>query len=101
MNYRQEFRNFDFDIPHLEGFIDNSWHNDVCPSFVRKLNDSKEVVVWVNYADESRRECGGKQFAIVIRDADFEDKFCGDVDLEIETNSWDELTAKINQIFGK
>ena len=56
--YKYEFPNFDYDIPQLpEGFVDISWHNDVCPSFSRDLNETQEMVVWVNYADEDRREC--------------------------------------------
>ena len=49
MNYKKEFRNFDFDIPHTEGFIDNSWHNDVSPKFERKYNETHSVVFWVDY----------------------------------------------------
>lgn len=93
--YKYEFPNFDYDIPQLpEGFVDVSWHNDVCPSFSCDLNETQEMVVWVNYADENRRECGGLQFAFVIRDIDGEDTF--NFEVELETNSWDEILNKIS-----
>jgi len=93
-NYKYEFPNFDYDIPQLpEGFVDVSWHNDVCPSFSKDLNDKQEMVVWVNYANEDKRECGGLQFAFVIRAIDGEDTF--NFQCELETNSWDEILDKI------
>ena len=55
MSYYHEFPRFDFDIPHLEGFVDVSWHNNVSPSFERKLNDTESVTVWVDYLDPDRR----------------------------------------------
>ena len=97
-NYRTEFPHFDFDIPHLEGFRDNSWHNDICPSLVRQLNDTQEVVVWVNFADEDRRECGGLQFVVEVRTID-DDADPFDFTCEVETNSWDEVKNTVNQLF--
>lgn len=97
MSYRSEFPYFDYDIPHLEGFIDMSWHNDICPKFTRKLNDTQEIVVWVNFADEDRRECGGLQFVVQVKDIDNEeDPF--DYSCELETNSWDSVLNKISSI---
>jgi hypothetical protein len=97
MSYKTEFPFFDYDIPNLEGFVDMSWRNDICPKFVRKLNDTQEIVVWVNFADEDRRECGGLQFVVVVQDIDNEeDPF--DYACELETNSWDDVLNKISSI---
>ena len=95
-SYRYEFPDFDYDIPQLpDGFVDVSWHNDVCPSFSRDLNDTQEMVLWINYANEDRRECGGLQFTLVVKDKENDcDPF--DFACEIETNSWDEILNKIS-----
>lgn len=91
-SYKYEFPDFDFEIPDLEGFTDNSWHNDICPSFVRQLNDTQEIVVWVNYANKKRRECGGRQFVVVVKDIE---DYSLNFTCEIETNSWGSVLKKI------
>jgi hypothetical protein len=95
--YKYEFPNFDFEVPQLpKGFVDVSWHNDVCPSFSCDLNDKQEMIVWVNYADENRRECGGLQFALVVKDKeDCDPSYFG---YELETDSWDAILNKINSL---
>jgi hypothetical protein len=95
MSYYHEFRNFDFDIPHLEGFTDVSWHNNVSPSFERKLNETESVTVWVDYLDPDRRECGGSQFLVCIH----ETEDLGTSDVYLETDSWEEVQNAVNQIF--
>jgi hypothetical protein len=98
-NYKTEFRYFDFDIPALpNGFVDMSWHNDICPKFERKYNETDYVTLWVNYADEDRRECGGNQFVVTI--LPFDD-LCNDIEYVIETDSWDEAINAINKLFEK
>jgi hypothetical protein len=99
MNYRKEFPDFDFDIPHIDGFTDESWHNDVSPKFERKYNETHTVVFWIDYSDENRRECGGKQFIVMLTQTD-DDGYVEPNDL-IETNSWNEAINKINQIFSE
>ena len=96
--YKYEFPNFDFEVPQLpEGFVDISWHNDVCPSFSCDLNDKQEMIIWVNYADEDRRECGGLQFALVVKDIDNDCDPLGFA-CELETNSWDAILEKITSL---
>tara|TARA_B100000700_G_C14728383_1_gene707162 strand:+ start:275 stop:607 length:333 start_codon:yes stop_codon:yes gene_type:complete len=56
--YKQEFgQDFDlgFDLKEHPYLIDKSWHNDLCPSFYFKV-DEQYYVLWVDYADEERRE---------------------------------------------
>lgn len=96
MSYKKEFPYFDFDIPHVEGFTDKSWHNDVSPSFIRKLNDTQSIVLWVDYADENRRECGGRQFVVIVTPT--EDYFYTEPQDVIETDSWDEAMQAIQKL---
>lgn len=95
MSYYHEFRDFDFDIPHLEGFIDTSWHNNVSPSFERKLNETQSVTVWVDYSDPDKRECGGSQFLVIIHLTDEMETS----EVFLETDSWEEVLNAIDQLF--
>jgi hypothetical protein len=97
--YKTEFRYFDFDIPTLPaGFIDCSWHNNVSPSFERKYNETEFVTLWVDYANPKRRECGGKQFTLTILK---NDDLCNDIKYILETDSWDEMLNKVNELFNE
>lgn len=51
--YRKEFPDFDYDLPVIAGFEDESWHNDVCPSLA---NDDMGLRLWCDYIDVSKRE---------------------------------------------
>lgn len=98
-DYKTEFRYFDFDIPTLPiGFDDCSWKNNICPSFERKYNETEYVTLWVDYANPERRECGGKQFALTILK---DDCLCQDVIYLLETDSWDEVLNKVNELFNE
>lgn len=62
--YAKEFPSYGalgFDIP--EGFEDQSWHNDVCPSFV-----GKGYTLWANWADKEHREFDVERYALCIHD---------------------------------
>jgi hypothetical protein len=96
MSYYHEFRDFDFDIPHLEGFFDKSWHNGVSPSFERQINETQSITVWVEYLDPDRRECGGKQFLIIIHPVE---DMGNNPDVLLETDSWDDVKNTVNQLF--
>jgi len=96
MSYLKEFPDFDFDIPYIEGFTDTSWHNNVSPSFARKLNDTHSITLWVDYADESRRECGGSQFLVIVH----ETEETQNVLYESEFNSLDDAIKAINDILS-
>lgn len=98
--YLKEFPTFDFEIPALEGFTDVSYRNDVCPSFSRQLNENLEIVVWVDFKDENNRECNLKQFMVISQEIDGASDN-PDFDSEFETDSWDEVIARINEIVSK
>lgn len=60
--YRQEFPDFDYEIPAIPGMVDHSWHNDVCPSLV-----GNGFQLWCDYADTALREMeGGDRFALYV-----------------------------------
>ncbi|KTG18936.1 hypothetical protein AUR67_17430 [Pseudoalteromonas sp. XI10] len=65
--YKQEFgQDFDlgFDLKEHPYLIDKSWHNDLCPSFYFKV-DEQYYVLWVDYADEERREENTTRYTII------------------------------------
>jgi hypothetical protein len=43
------------------GFTDESYGNDVCPSFV---NTARQLAVFVDHVDPGQRECEGQRFTI-------------------------------------
>jgi hypothetical protein len=97
LNYKREFRYFDFEIPTLpEGFIDVSWHNNVCPTFERNLNDVEVITFGVDYKNPKRRERGGKQFFILSEPDIYQSN---DFKFIFETNSWDVAIRRLNKIF--
>lgn len=50
MGYREEFPDFDREMPTIDGFRDDSWHNDACPCLVREDEDSAQaLIVYVDY----------------------------------------------------
>lgn len=60
--YVREFPSYGqlgFDIP--EGFVDESYHNDVCPSFV-----GKGYILWANWASREDREFDVDRYALCV-----------------------------------
>jgi hypothetical protein len=60
-HYLKEFPDYDAPLPTLEGFSDDSWHNDTCPSLV---NPALGLKLWCEYINEDKRECGGARYAL-------------------------------------
>lgn len=54
--YKTEFPDFVLDVAIPAGFVDNSWHNNVMPCWVRELNDERMVVLWIDYSDPALRD---------------------------------------------
>ena len=61
MGYKYEFPDFDGELPVIEGFVDDSWHNDVCPSMFNKRTNIK---LWVDYVDPDKREGREKRYCV-------------------------------------
>jgi len=97
MNYLKEFPDFDFDVPHIEGFEDTSWHNNVSPSFARKLNDTYSVTLWVDYLDPDRRECGGCQFLVCVHETEEYET----TDVILETDSLADALEAIKNLLSE
>lgn len=95
MSYLKEFPDFDFAPPYIEGFEDTSWHNNVSPSFTRKLNDTHSVTLWVDYLDPDRRECGGDQFLVCVHETEDGDNN----EVIIETDLLPEALEAIKNLF--
>ena len=76
------------DLPTLPaGFVDQSWHNDACPSFV---NEALKVQLYIDYLDPAMRECGPAINRFNISTTD--DDYTHDV---FSSNDWDEVLAFI------
>ena len=63
MTYKIEFPDYDDAITLPEGWRDVSWHNDICPSFEKDLNDVT-YKIFCDYKDPERREVGGERFNV-------------------------------------
>jgi hypothetical protein len=59
MTYKIEFPDYDDTLSFPEGWIDDSWHNDVCPKFIKD-----NIMIWCDYKDFDRREIEGQQFIV-------------------------------------
>ena len=67
-DYKSEFPNYDDTLTFPEGWEDISWHNDACPSFVRKFGDV-EFRIFCDFVDPDMREMqGALRFVIYIED---------------------------------
>lgn len=67
MSFKNEFPDFDWEeLPEIEGFVDNSWHNDSCPSLIRDIGDKNFLRVFVNYLDESMHEGFNTNFMLML-----------------------------------
>lgn len=50
---KTEFPEFDEDLPEIEGFEDQSWHNDACPCLI---NETLHLILYVDYDDFDKCE---------------------------------------------
>lgn len=87
--YRTEFPDFDYDIPVLQGFRDESWHNDVCPKLV---SDDDKLTIWIDYTDPTKRENEEEyQFTICNHEAEPET-------ILYQSNDWDSMLSMLRLI---
>jgi hypothetical protein len=61
MSYKTEFPDFILDVEIPEGFEDNSWHNNVAPSWVKTIDPANNIdmILFIDYADPAMREYQG------------------------------------------
>ena len=95
MTFRQEFSDYPVeDMPAIpEGFVDQSWHNDTCPSFV---NEALGVQLFVDYLDPEQRELKWPRFSLLRLSDDSSD----DATLA-STDDWDEIVRVIDALRPK
>lgn len=96
-NYREEFRDFDGELPIIEGFKDSSWHNETCPSL---LNEELHLQLFVDYVDPQKSEFPEERLAgagrYLLRRLDDENQVLPPgTDIVIDTDDFDEVLAKI------
>lgn len=69
--YRKEFPSYDGTLPELKGWTDSSWHNDTCPSLIRRQADEFGTVfmrIFCEYVDPRKREPEGcKRFTFDVQ----------------------------------
>ena len=89
MSYRTEFPDFVLDVTIPTGFIDVSWHNDVCPSF-EKDDGTFQTRVWIDYKNAvSRESSSNPRFSIsMYENGDF-------VNDMMVTDDWNEIVAML------
>ncbi|MBY3432813.1 hypothetical protein HFN89_01315 [Rhizobium laguerreae] len=52
---QNQFPNFDATLPEIDGFVDDSWKDDICPSL---LNEDLNLKLMVDYIDPRLSEVG-------------------------------------------
>ena len=90
---RIEFPDFDFDtLPELpEGFEDNSWHNDVCPCFIKG-----RFCLWIAEGDKAKREYPeAPRYSLELLDEDGQHDDKAEAWL-LTTDDWSEVLAKVS-----
>jgi hypothetical protein len=68
MTYEIEFPDFPEPLPHIEGFIDTSWHNDACPSLGKEITPNNWLTVFVDYLNPDLREIGHCRYALIFNE---------------------------------
>jgi hypothetical protein len=87
--YANEFPGFELgaDITMPKGFVDESWHNDLMPTWI---NESLGLQIWVDHQDAAQREFPeAKRFTLC--------RIEGGDDI-IETDNFREITLKIEEL---
>ena len=92
MTYTTEFPHYDDVISLPEGWIDTSWHNDVCPSFEKVCGDVT-IRLWCDFKNPASREVGGTRFIVCQYDANDDEFF-----LIGQSESMDEALALIDRL---
>lgn len=93
MSYMSEFPDYDGALYVPDGWVDNSWHNDVCPRAMKRTSDETiEYSIWQDYVEPSKRERDDvKRYLFQI--------FVGcDNIFSLETDSLDEIKALVKAV---
>jgi hypothetical protein len=100
-NYREEFPDFDDELPVIEGFEDRSWANEQCPCLI---NEELHLLLFVDYKDPERSEwpearISGDLGKYTIKRLTEDNYVMGIADdLVLDTDDFDAVIAKIDEI---
>lgn len=59
MSWKSEFPDYDGEFHKLDGWSDNSWHNDTCPHIEKRAKHCGTEIqfcIWQDYVDVDKRE---------------------------------------------
>jgi hypothetical protein len=100
-NYLQEFPNFgELDVTLPEGFHDVSYHHDTMPSFTRQRWPERDfVTLWVDYADEARREIPGHPRFLLLLTTPGTDTTDETIVALLHTDDWPNMLAAVAKYF--
>jgi hypothetical protein len=89
-HYLKEFPDYDAELPTLTGFVDDSWHNDTCPSL---FNATYNLKLWCEYANPEFRQ-NDKRFILYYQDIEesLNDR------LLLESDSLDAIKQAIKEV---
>ena len=103
--YKQEFSNYDDELPTIEGFFDCSWHNDSCPSIMGYFNPTTKQVdgenepfiqIYIEYKNPELRDYKGIQRFHVLTNMNPDSDLNGE--LVISTDSWSDVLLTIKEL---
>lgn len=86
--YRTEFPDYDDVLRIPKGFVDCSYHNDICPhvsQYYRNEETELMINIWQDYVDPDKREYSDYPRFI------FSIEINGDVIFECKTDVWEEI----------
>lgn len=93
--YKAAFPDFVLDIELPEGFLDISYSNDACPSF---LNEELDVALFIDYANPNDREHPTSKRFSLIRMKDGEHLTGGENVGILDTDDLQEVIEKLDQL---
>ena len=96
MSYREEFPDYDDELIIPDGWEDNSWHNDACPSIMTEYRTDKWCEIFQDYKDEDLRECLTR-YVLYLHD---ESKNGFDYEI-IDSDDFDHLLKIANEFITK
>ena len=93
--YKTEFPDFKLDVPIPAGFVDNSWHNNVMPCWIRELSDERMAVLWIDYADPALRDHPqNARFILHVMDSSITD-----IQESFVSNNYHEVLQRLEDYF--
>ena len=102
MSYKKEFPDFNLDVIIPEGFIDSSWKNDICPSWI---NNEHNIKLFIEHLEPEKRELDDMdRFYLVWYSTYYCDPETGNKefepstdDIELSTNDYTEVLETIDK----